>query len=87
MERLLRPLIGERIELNTVLAADLDRTRADAGQIEQVIMNLVVNSKDAMPEGGKLTIRTANANLGGDDLRREYSYIQPGAYVMLSISG
>jgi two-component system cell cycle sensor histidine kinase/response regulator CckA len=86
MERLLRPLIGERIELQTVPAADLGRTRADAGQIEQVIMNLVVNSKDAMTDGGKLTIQTANANLGGDDFRREYSYIQPGAYVMLSVS-
>jgi two-component system, cell cycle sensor histidine kinase and response regulator CckA len=85
LERLLRPLIGENIELNTQLAEDLGRTRADAGQIEQVIMNLVVNSKDAMPNGGKLTIRTANVNLD-DDLRREYSYIQPGPYVMLSIS-
>src|SRR5579863_9145574 len=86
MERLLRPLIGESIELQTVPAKDLGRTRADAGQIEQVIMNLVVNSKDAMTEGGKLTIQTANANLSGDALRREHSYIQPGAYVMLSVS-
>jgi two-component system cell cycle sensor histidine kinase/response regulator CckA len=85
LERLLRPLIGENIELNTQLANDLGRTRADAGQIEQVIMNLVVNSKDAMPDGGKLTIRTANVGLD-DDHRREYSYIQPGPYVMLSIT-
>jgi CheY-like chemotaxis protein len=84
MERLLRPLIGENIELITALAEDLGRTRADAGQIEQVIMNLVVNSKDAMPNGGKITISTANVALG-DDLRRQYSYIQPGRYVMFSI--
>ena len=85
MERLLRPLIGENIELIAKLAMDLGRTRADAGQIEQVIMNLVVNSKDAMPSGGKIIIQTANVSLD-DDLRREYSYIQPGPYVMLSIS-
>jgi PAS domain S-box-containing protein len=85
MERLLRPLIGENIELIAKLAMDLGRTRADAGQIEQVIMNLVVNSKDAMPSGGKIIIQTANVSLD-DDLRRECSYIQPGPYLMLSIS-
>jgi two-component system, cell cycle sensor histidine kinase and response regulator CckA len=86
MERLLRPLIGENIELQTQLAPDLGRTRADAGQIEQVIMNLVVNSKDAMPDGGKITIQTANAGLNNEDVRREYSYIQPGLYVVLSVT-
>jgi len=86
IERLLRPLIGENIELHTQLASDLGRTRADAGQIEQVIMNLVVNSKDAMPNGGKITIQSANARLSHDDLRREYSYIQPGDYVVLSVT-
>jgi CheY-like chemotaxis protein len=85
MERLLRPLIGENIELITKPENNLGRTRADAGQIEQVIMNLVVNSKDAMPNGGKITIQTANVSLD-DDWRREYSYIQPGPYVMLSVS-
>src|SRR5438876_1280671 len=84
IERLLRPLIGENIALLTRLAGDLGRTRADAGQIEQVIMNLVVNSKDAMPNGGKIIIQTANESLDGD-LPRECSYIQPGPYVMLSI--
>jgi len=85
IERLLRPLIGENIELVTKLATDLGRTRADAGQIEQVIMNLVVNSKDAMPGGGRITLQTANVNLD-DDLRRQFSYIQPGPYVMLSVN-
>src|SRR5204863_2921386 len=66
MERLLRPLIGENIELQTRLANDLGRTRADAGQIEQVVMNLAVNSKDAMPSGGKITIQSSNVHLGDD---------------------
>jgi two-component system cell cycle sensor histidine kinase/response regulator CckA len=86
MERLLRPLIGENIELETQLATDLGRTRADAGQIEQVLMNLVVNSKDAMPNGGKITIQSANAKLNNEDVRREYTYIQPGLYVVLSVT-
>jgi len=85
MERLLSPLIGENIELSTNLAAGLGRTRADAGQLEQVIMNLVVNSKDAMPNGGKISIRTANTVLD-DAYRREHSYVQPGPYVMMSVS-
>ena len=85
MERLLRPLIGENIELITRLDASVGRTRADAGQLEQVIMNLVVNSKDAMPTGGKIIIQSANVSLD-DDLRREYSYIKPGPYVMFSVT-
>jgi len=86
MERLLRPLIGEKVELQTQLAEDLGRTRADAGQIEQVIMNLVVNSRDAMPQGGRITIQTGNAISEKDEQRREYSYIQPGEYVVLSVT-
>ena len=85
MERLLRPLIGENIELTTKLAAGLGRTRADAGQLEQVIMNLVVNAKDAMPDGGKITIHTANVTLDGA-LRREHTIIHPGPYVLISVT-
>jgi PAS domain S-box-containing protein len=85
MERLLRPLIGENVELTTKLGASLGHTRADAGQLEQVIMNLVVNAKDAMAEGGKITIQTANVTLD-DSYRREHTFIQPGPYVLLSVT-
>jgi PAS domain S-box-containing protein len=83
MERLLRPLIGENIELVTRLSAEAGRTRADAGQLEQVIMNLVVNAKDAMPEGGRITIQSAEANVRANF--REHRFVQPGKYVVISI--
>jgi len=84
MDRLLAPLIGEDIELTTRLAPDVGRTRADAGQLEQVIMNLVVNAKDAMPGGGKILIQTSEAKL--DPARPEHSFITPGPYILLSVS-
>ncbi len=84
MERLLRPLIGENIELSTRLTPNVGCTRADAGQLEQVIMNLVVNAKDAMPDGGKIEIRTATVTLD-EASRREHVFIKPGPYVMVSV--
>jgi PAS domain S-box-containing protein len=84
MERLLRPLIGETIELTTHLTPDVGHTRADAGQLEQVIMNLVVNARDAMPTGGRILIQTERREL--DSRGREHSLIPPGPYVLLSVS-
>jgi CheY-like chemotaxis protein len=85
MERLLRPLIGEDIEVSTSLAPTVGCTRADTGQLEQVIMNLVVNAKDAMPNGGKICIRTASVTLDSS-YRPENTFIKHGPYVMISIS-
>lgn len=84
MERLLRPLIGENIELVTRFSADASRTRADAGQLEQVIMNLVVNAKDAMPEGGRITLQSSSLTVGASSGERRF--ILPGTYVVISVS-
>jgi PAS domain S-box-containing protein len=85
LDKMLRRIIGEDIELVTLLAEDLERTRADVGQIEQVIMNLAVNAKDAMPSGGKLTIETANVELD-ESYARSHVDVKPGPYVMFSVS-
>jgi PAS domain S-box-containing protein len=85
LDKLLRRIIGEDIELVTILAEDLGSVKADPGQIEQVILNLAVNAKDAMPNGGKLTIETANAELD-ETYARSHIVVIPGRYVMFSMS-
>jgi PAS domain S-box-containing protein len=83
MEQMLRRLIGEDVELVTTLAPGLGRVKADPGQIEQVIMNLAVNSRDAMPRGGRLTIETADV---ADPSGQLPAGARPGPHVMLAIA-
>jgi len=83
--KMLPRLIGEDIELVTVPARQLGKVKADPGQIEQVVMNLVVNARDAMPGGGKLTIETTNVTLD-EAYARRHPGVTAGEYVMLAIS-
>ncbi len=85
VEKMLRRILGEDIEYAQVLAPDLGVTLADPGQIEQVIMNLVVNARDAMPEGGKLTLETANVEVDKEHAAR-HAALQPGFYVQLVVA-
>jgi CheY-like chemotaxis protein len=85
VENMLRRLIGEDVELVTALDEGLGRVKADPGQIEQVIMNLAINSRDAMPGGGKLTLRTGNVEVSESDIPR-FVDVPPGAWVALSMS-
>jgi two-component system, cell cycle sensor histidine kinase and response regulator CckA len=85
MGKLLPRLIGEDIELNIRMAADLGSIRADASQMEQIIMNLAVNARDAMPNGGRLFIETSNADLD-DAYNVTHPIVQAGRYVSLAVS-
>jgi len=84
IEELLRRTLGEHVELSTDLAPDLWRTMADPGQIEQVLVNVAVNARDAMPDGGRLTLRTENVTLV-DEERADGSALDSGPHVRLRI--
>ena len=86
MERMLRRLIGEDIDLLVELDPILEHTMLDRGQIEQVLMNIVVNARDAMPHGGRLTIETANVDLDEAYHSNLHSQVKTGAYVLLAIT-
>ncbi len=85
MDGMLRRLIGENIEVVTAYGSGLARVKADPGQLEQVILNLVVNACDEMPGGGTLSIETANAAVAADEAARHGGEVEPGSFVTLTI--
>jgi len=85
LEKMLCRVMGENIKLVTNLADDLGRIKADPGQMEQVIVNLTVNARDAMPDGGKLVLETANVELD-EEYGRTHIHVTPGRYAMLSVT-
>ncbi|MFI5094337.1 MAG: PAS domain S-box protein [Candidatus Acidiferrales bacterium] len=85
LDKLLARLMGEHIEMVTRCGANVGNVKADPAQVEQVIMNLVVNARDAMPKGGRLTVETFNVDLDST-YARDHVSVKPGAYVMLAVS-
>jgi CheY-like chemotaxis protein len=85
LDKLLGRLMGEHIEMRTRCGANVGHVKADPAQIEQVIMNLVVNARDAMPKGGRLTVETVDVELDST-YARDHVSVKPGPYVMLAVS-
>lgn len=85
LDKMLRRLIGEDIDLLTITEPGLGHVNADPGQMEQMVINLIVNARDAMPAGGKLTLQTSNVTLSGDYAVKHVPAV-PGDYVMVSVS-
>jgi two-component system, cell cycle sensor histidine kinase and response regulator CckA len=82
---MLAGLIGDDIELKMILGSRLDTLKADPSQIEQVLMNLAINARDAMPKGGKITFETANVKID-ETYAQQHLFVKPGHYVLLSVS-
>jgi two-component system, cell cycle sensor histidine kinase and response regulator CckA len=83
LDRMLRRLIGEDVQCRFELAADLGRIRADRGQLEQIVMNLAANARDAMPRGGTFVLKTENVELDAEYVKT-HANVEPGSYVMLT---
>src|SRR6267154_1698264 len=85
LDQLLRRLMSENIEMKTFVSKEVGAIKADPGQIEQVVMNLVVNARDALPSGGRILIETSNVDLDST-YTRDHAVVRPGSYVMLAVS-
>jgi PAS domain S-box-containing protein len=85
LEKMLRRVIGEDVVLTTFLQPEIGTVKADPGQIDQILLNMAINARDAMPHGGRLTIETANVHLD-EEYARNHAGVRPGSHVMLSIS-
>src|SRR5258708_9984483 len=86
LDQLLRRLMSANIAMKTFVSKDLGAIKADPGQIEQVIMNLVVNARDALPEGGRIIIETSNVDLDSS-YTLDHAVVRPGPYVLLAVTG